>query len=103
MDYLNSLDSLAEMVEKKTIDAVCSQLKDLVDKGILKIVTGEKQFVQDINSATIQYKNSIKIELDQADYIQNLEYQINKLMGENKSLKTLINQMCSVVSEKPVK
>jgi hypothetical protein len=100
MDYLSSLDSLAEVVEKKTIESVCSQIKDLIDKDIIKVVSGDKVFMYAPDSANIEYRNSIKFELKDKEYIQNLEYQNDKLIGENKYLKGLISAMTDIAQGK---
>lgn len=103
MDYISSLDSLAQTVEKKTIDTICIQLNELIGKDIIKLVVGDGVFVQSPNSPTIEYRNTVRFEPKEKEYIQQLEFQNNKLIGENKSLKMLINEMCSVVTNKQSK
>lgn len=103
MDYISSLDSLAQIVEKKTIDTICLQLNELIGKDIIKLVVGNGVFVQSPNSATVEYRNLVHFEPKEKEYIQQLEFQNNKLVGENKSLKLLINEMCSVVADKQPK
>lgn len=99
MDYTNALDSLAKTVEEETIKSMLKQLNNLVNANILTIKTGDKNFFYDKDSAIIKYENCIEIQANDKEYIQKLEFQNDKLIGENKRLRELIKTMAEIAGE----
>lgn len=96
MDYMDSLDILAKTVEQKTISSVLSQLNSLVEKGILTVKTGEGKFFKKQDDAKIHYENIVELSFDSSEYIKNLETANDKLIGENKYLRDLFNNIQNI-------
>lgn len=89
-------DKLVKIVEDQTIQNVLDGLNELLDRDILVIKKGEGKLFLDEASDKILFKNEIKLELNAQDYINRVELENDKLVGENKRLKDIIKTMTDI-------
>ncbi len=89
-------DKLVKIVEDQTIQTVLDGLNELLDRDILVIKKGEGKLFLDEASDKILFKNEIKLELNAQDYINRVELENDKLVGENKRLKDIIKTMTDI-------
>jgi hypothetical protein len=78
--------SLARKVSEQTEISIMSQLNDFISRGLIEIKKGPSSFVQHIDRADVEYRQTVELVLKDKQYIEQLE-------DENKKLRELIGQI----------
>ena len=98
---IESLSDAQKIIKQNVTKEILTQLNHLVSKGLLTFVVKDGKFVRDGNSDKVAYHPEIEFQVNDKEYIEKLELQNDKLIGENKYLRQLINNMSQISLEEP--
>jgi hypothetical protein len=96
---IESLSEVQKTIKQTVTKEILAQLNHLVSKGLLTVVTKEGKFVRDGNTDQVIYHPEVEFQVNDKEYIEKLELQNDKLIGENKYLRQLIKNMSQISLE----
>ena len=90
-DSRHSIDMADKFAAQKEA-IIFGQLKEIISRGLLVIVEGAPTLVRDMASNSVEYKQSITLQLKDQEYIVKLE-------KENKSMKDKLDAIKAQLTE----
>lgn len=97
--YANLSDVTKELTDKvaaSTEESILSQLNYLISKGLLEVEHGPLVMTEDTINREVKVSRSVTLSLKDQEYIEKLERENDKLIGENLKLKEMIKAMVDI-------
>lgn len=91
-------NELSASIAKDVQNEILSQLNYLVSRGLLEVEYGPLVMTQDPTSNSLNVSKSVNLVLKEKEYIDKLELENDKLIGENLKLKEMIKAMVDAAS-----
>ena len=89
---------LTDKISKSVQEEILGQLNYLVNRGLLEVQYGDLVLTNDATTNNVQVQRSVNLVLKDKEYVERLERENDKLIGENQRLKEMIQAMVGVAS-----